>query len=225
MLINCDMGECLAPDPDPQIMPLIDMASIACGGHAGDVASMTKTIQLAKQAAVMIGAHPSYFDRHNFGRVSLALSPPDLYASVRQQITALMALCETQETTLQYIKPHGALYHDMMHQPEVLDVICDVVLSLNSGMKLVVQAGINTEVMQQKSEQTKIMFLYEAFADRGYRGAQMIPRSESGALLLDATTILQQVAQFKSAPPFAVDTICFHSDHAPSVQALQQLKT
>ncbi len=224
-LINCDLGECLTPDPDPKIMPLIDMANIACGGHAGDARSMSATIEMAKQNGVMIGAHPSYFDRENFGRVSHDLSPSDLFASLRQQLAAFIALCETHEVAADYIKPHGALYHDMMHKPVVLEVICDVLRSLNPQLKLVVQAGVHTERMQLQATQTQLTFLYEAFADRGYRGIQMIPRSEEGAMLATAEEILEQVQAFNTSPSFAIDTICFHSDHLPSVAALQRLKS
>lgn len=221
--INCDLGECLTPDPDPTIMPLIHMANIACGGHVGDVESMTKTLLLARKHQVTVGAHPSYFDKTNFGRVSLELSAEDLFASLRQQLSAFMALCLTHEVIPAYVKPHGALYHDMMHQPMVLDVICDVLQSINPSLMLVVQAGVNTERMQQKAAQTALTFLYEAFADRGYRGAVMIPRSEKGALLANADEIIAQCQQFQSQPHFPIDTLCFHSDHPPSVVALQRL--
>lgn len=225
ILINCDLGECLTPDPDPQIMPLIDMANIACGGHAGDVNSMSTTIAMAKANDVSVGAHPGYFDRQNFGRISHDLPPGDLFACLRQQLAAFVALCETHEVTLEYVKPHGALYHDMMQKPAVLDVICEVVRSLNPQLKLVVQAGVNSERMKQQSEQSQLTFLYEAFADRGYRGVQMIPRSETGAMLATAEAILDQVHLFNSSPPFPIDTICFHSDHPPSVAALQRLRS
>ncbi len=224
MRINCDLGECLSPNPDPQIMPLIQMANIACGGHAGDATSMAQSIQLAKQHGVSIGAHPSYFDRPNFGRVSLQLSPADLFASLRQQITAFYTLCQTHEVQLDYIKPHGALYHDMMRQPEVLDTICEVISSINPNLTLIVQAGLNTPQMQQQSERTKIAFMYEAFADRAYRDNAMVPRSQAGAMLPTPEAILQQVTVFETQPPFEIGTLCFHSDHLPSVLALQQLK-
>jgi len=195
MRINCDLGECLSPNPDPQIMPLIQMANIACGGHAGDATSMAQSIQLAKQHGVSIGAHPSYFDRPNFGRVSLQLSPADLF-----------------------------VYHDMMRQPEVLDTICEVISSINPNLTLIVQAGLNTPQMQQQSERTKIAFMYEAFADRAYRDNAMVPRSQAGAMLPTPEAILQQVTVFETQPPFEIGTLCFHSDHLPSVLALQQLK-
>jgi len=227
MQINCDLGECLTPDPDAQIMPLIDMANIACGGHAGDVNSMRKTIKLAKQHGVMIGAHPSYADQENFGRVRLNISQTALFDSLQQQLKSFMALCETLDAKPQYIKPHGALYHDMMHKPEVLALICDVIKSINPALKLIVQAGLNTEVMAKTSADKQVQFLYEAFADRGYRAnnmAEMIPRKEPGALLASADAILAQLDYFVIQQTFTVDTICFHSDHAPSVQALMQRK-
>lgn len=225
MLINCDLGECLTPDPDVQVMPLIDMANIACGGHVGNVASMTKTILLAKQHGVRIGAHPSYFDREHFGRVSLNLRPSDLYTSLRQQLTAFSTICENQAVQPQYIKPHGALYHDMMREPAVFDVICDVIQSINPSLALIVQAGVNTAQLSKVAAQRKIQLFYEAFADRAYRGAALVPRTEAGAMLSDVDTILAQVKQFKTDPPFEVDTVCFHSDHPPSITALTKRAT
>ncbi|MCH9769733.1 MAG: LamB/YcsF family protein, partial [Gammaproteobacteria bacterium] len=108
MLINCDLGECLTPNPDTDIMPLINMANIACGRHVGDDKSMVNTIQLAKQNNVKIGAHPSYADKANFGRISHDLSAEDLHYLIYDQVVYFQTLCHQQGAKLEYIKPHGA---------------------------------------------------------------------------------------------------------------------
>lgn len=223
-LINCDLGECLNPDPDEAIMPLVDMANIACGGHAGDVDSMGKTLQLAKQYDVKVGAHPSYLDKDNFGRISHDLSAEDLFETIFKQITAFQDLCQQHDIQMHYIKPHGALYHDMMFKPEVLEVLCQLIQAINPALDLVVQAGLHQQRMAEKSEQTGITFIYEAFADRAYQGNQMIPRTEPDAMLIDAEQIVAQYHLFSQQQTFAIDTICFHSDHPASAFALELIK-
>lgn len=223
-LINCDLGECLNPDPDEAIMPLVDMANIACGGHAGDVDSMEKTLQLAKQYDVKVGAHPSYLDKDNFGRISHDLSAEDLFETIFKQITAFQDLCQQHDIQMHYIKPHGALYHDMMFKPEVLEVLCQLIQAINPALDLVVQAGLHQQRMAEKSEQTGITFIYEAFADRAYQGNQMIPRTEPDAMLIDAEQIVAQYHLFSQQQTFAIDTICFHSDHPASAFALELIK-
>ena len=218
MLINCDLGECLTPDPDTDMMPLIDMANIACGGHAGDDESMVKTIKLAKENNVKIGVHPSYEDQSNFGRVSYQLDEDELYDLVYQQVSHFQKLCHNNSTSLEYIKPHGALYHDMMEKPLVLDVICRVIKAVDENLKLVVQAGV-----KDFRKNTNVAFLYEVFADRGYDGIEMLPRGEKGAVLDNADAIVEQYQRFLCEKSFKIDTICFHSDNSASVEALKRL--
>jgi UPF0271 protein len=112
----------------------------------------------------------------------------------------------------------------MMHKPDVLNVICDVLNEIDTNLLLVVQAGLNTEMMLLTSEQTGVKFIFEAFADRAYRGRQMVPRSEAGAMLMTAESIVKQYHALSTTTEFQIDTICFHSDHAPSVSALEQLR-
>lgn len=223
-LINCDLGECLVPSPDADIMPLIDMANIACGGHVGDEYSMTEAINQAQQNGVRIGAHPSYPDRENFGRLSHAHSSIDLFQVIHQQVIYFQGLCEKQGVKLDYIKPHGALYHDMMHKEDVLMVLCNVIESIDSSLSLMVQAGTNSDTFERFSQDKKIRFLYEVFADRGYRGSQMIPRGEQGAMLEEAQHIVEQYHYFCQQQSVNIDTICFHSDNPSSVLALKILK-
>ena len=223
LMINCDLGECLTPNPDADIMPLINMANIACGGHAGDNNSMTKTIKLAKKFGVKIGAHPSYADIANFGRVSQTLSACALFDLIYQQITAFQTFCTKHDALLKYIKPHGALYHDMTYDPLVLEVICDVIYKTDPNLSLVVQA-CHEDYFKNFGNNENDLFLHEVYADRGYQGIHMIPREDKGAVLTDPKTIIDQYYQFLEEKSFKIDTICFHSDNKSSVEALKQLK-
>ena len=223
-LINCDLGECLVLNPDGQIMPWIDQASIACGGHAGNDDSMAKTIKLAKQYQVSIGAHPSYPDKKHFGRRSIAMSLNQLFDSLVMQVTTLNKHCRDQKVTMDYLKPHGALYHDIMHQAPIAEVICDVIKATKQELKLVVQAGVNTEQIMASAAKKNVQLQFEAFADRAYQGVELRLRTEEGAVLATPEEIENQYYQLSASNAFQIDTICFHSDHPPSVKALQHLQ-
>ena len=233
MITNCDLGECLTPNPDTIAMSLIDMANIACGGHAGDDESMVNTIVLAKQNNVKIGAHPSYTDQANFGRVSQQLSSDALFDLVYSQVSHFQKLCHDNNATLAYVKPHGALYHDMMEKPLVLDTIIKAIQVVDKNLNLVVQAGVKNftdieldlaKIGYSEVKNTNITFLYEVFADRGYKGVEMLPRGEKGAVLDSVDAIVAQYQHFLNEKSFKIDTICFHSDNNASIEALRQLK-
>lgn len=216
--INCDLGECLSPSPDSIAMPLIDMANIACGGHAGDDDSMLATIKLAKQNQVTIGAHPSYADTENFGRISHSLSNDELYDLLYLQILHFQKLCNDNAVILEYIKPHGALYHDMMHNIDVFNTICKVIQAIEKDLNLVVQAGI------KHFHDNNIVLLHEVFADRAYQGIKLIPRNAEAALLVHVDAIVEQYHYFSTINNFQIDTICFHGDNPASIKALQKIK-
>ena len=223
MIINCDLGECLTPNLDTDIMPLIGMANIACGGHAGNDQSMVDAIRLAVNNNVSIGVHPSYADKANFGRVSHTLSEGELFDLIHTQVMHFQNLCHQNGATLEYIKPHGALYHDMTHQPSVLGVMCKVIESIDSNLTLVVQAG-NEDHFKKFENNQHGGFLREVFADRAYDGLHLISRTEKEAVLSDADRIIEQFWRFSSNTAHKIDTICFHSDNPASVEALIRLK-
>ena len=108
--INCDLGE--GGHYDQELMPLISACNIACGGHAGTLESMHQTVMLALENKVEIGAHPSYPDKENFGRISMEISAEDLKLSIVAQILSLKQIAEAEGGKLTHIKPHGALYND-----------------------------------------------------------------------------------------------------------------
>jgi UPF0271 protein len=223
-LINCDLGECLTPDPDPIVMPLIDMANIASGGHVGDESSIEATLRLAKQHGVEIGIHPSYEDQINFGRLSHDLDHHACRAMLSRQIERFSHIAASLDLKTTYIKPHGALYHDMMHDTKVLDVICDVMLEMGDNWSLVVQAGLWDNAIEDELSHKGIQLRYEAFADRRYIGNQLAPRSEPDAVLTSPEHIINQYQMLNETKTMKVDTICFHSDNPASIEALKQLR-
>ena len=128
--LNCDLGESYGSwtmGVDEAVMPHIDQANIACGFHAGDPLIMRKTLALAKAHDVMIGAHPAYPDVVGFGRRSMQCSRDEIIALMQYQISALDGMAQSQGLNLDYVKPHGALYNDMMAKADVRDAIMTAV--------------------------------------------------------------------------------------------------
>ena len=222
MLINADIGEMMGSDEE--IMPFLGMGNIACGGHASNPQHMADTVELAIQAGVKICAHPGYNDRKNFGRISVDCTKLDLLKMVEDQVTLLNEICLQKGGELSAIKPHGALYHDMMRDKGgAREVMLEVAKKFETV--LVVQAGGNVkwgvEVMQ------------EVFADRGYRAdGSMLPRSEAGSLYNDAGVIVEQARKLINGDAVSAggidmilkgDTVCFHGDNPASVDALKLL--
>src|SRR5687767_2798229 len=123
--INCDLGE--GYPYDAELMKYISSANIACGIHAGDQNTMRRTVELAIENNVAIGAHPSYFDRENFGRTDQNISPDEIRNLVLCQVLGLYGICDDAGGQLHHVKPHGALYNRSARDPEVAHAIADVV--------------------------------------------------------------------------------------------------
>ncbi len=122
--INCDLGE--GGEHDDELMPLISACNIACGGHAGTLETMHHTVDMAMEHGVEIGAHPSYPDKENFGRVSVKMTHEELKRSLVAQIMGLKQITEAEGAMLTHVKPHGALYHDAQVNQEIADTIIRV---------------------------------------------------------------------------------------------------
>lgn len=227
ILINCDMGEQLTPNPDASVMPHIHLANIACGGHAGDTDSMMDTLALAKQHGVLIGAHPSYPDKDNFGRTSQTLSVTELHDTLYEQINALEQLTRELNLTIHHIKPHGALYLDMMRSVETFEEILSFCQDFNQNrtvpVKLMIQGGVKDDDYQALAQAAGIELLFEAFADRAYQqNGQLAPRSQPNSLYQTPDEIVTQSKMFheKHQQYASPHTLCFHSDNPASVDAL-----
>lgn len=214
MMINADIGEMTGADEE--IMPCISVGNIACGYHVSNPEHMAETVRLALTYGVKISAHPSYFDRENFGRISVPHTRDEIVELVEAQVSLLGRICEEEGASLFAIKPHGALYHDMMEQRHVREAIVSVAKKYQ--LHLIVQA------MPRERDQItwEIPVLTEVFADRAYLpDGRLKPRSEEGSLYLDESVILRQAREFLENS--SADTLCFHGDNPASVAALKCL--
>lgn len=223
MDVNSDLGESLERlknGADFELMRHITSANVACGGHAGDSETMRKTVEVAKKLNVAIGAHPSYPDRTNFGRVESAMSPKELEISIREQILTLALVAKACRTRLTHVKPHGALYHAANREREIARAIGSAVVSVDRQLIVVGQAGSPALAVWRKM---KLRCAGEAFADRAYeRDGSLRSRTRGGALLDDPERAARQAVDIAvrhsvtAADGFELtvtaQTICIHSD-------------
>ncbi len=238
MLLNCDIGESFGAwtmGLDAQVMPLIDQANIACGFHAGDPAVMQNTVRLALSHGVSLGAHPAYPDLQGFGRRSMAFQPDEIHAVVLYQIGALQHIAASQGGTLAYVKPHGALYNDMMRNPVVLTAILTALARSPLPLALMAMSTANNDTLRQQCANHGIPLLLEAFADRAYdNNGFIVSRNTPGALYHDVDTIVRQARtlaqggaiQTLSGQPLQLeaDTLCVHGDNPESIQAVKAIR-
>ncbi|MBA6328177.1 5-oxoprolinase subunit PxpA [Colwellia sp. MB02u-6] len=238
MKLNCDLGE-FKHNNDADIMPLIDMANIACGFHGSDPLTIKKTIRLAQQHQVIIGAHPSYPDKENFGRQSIQQSQDELIANIQYQIGALQALCAIENAQLVYVKPHGALYNDMMTSLSLFDDVCLAISQLNPNynkpLSLMIQALDNSDKFQQIAKKHHLSLYFEAFADRAYLdNGFLVPRSAAGALLTNNIDVVSRCQDILNQQPllsinqqalqFHIDTLCVHGDTPNALAMIKALR-
>ncbi|WP_438952388.1 5-oxoprolinase subunit PxpA [Porticoccus sp.] len=238
LMLNADLGEAidsrLVGGTDEAIMPHIHQASIACGYHAGDHLMIQRTLNLAARYGVMVGAHPGYPDPQGFGRRSMACSRDELVALMHYQISALDGMSRSQNLSLAYVKPHGALYNDMMTDQQIRHAVMLSVAGFYRPIRLVLQATPDAGLHRREAEAMGVMLWFEAFADRRYAGnGLLVPRSEPGAVH-DREATLAQVEQIKrhgsvttldgGALPVTADTLCIHGDNPESVAVIREIR-
>jgi 5-oxoprolinase (ATP-hydrolysing) subunit A len=229
--LNCDLGE--GAGHDAELMPWITSANIACGGHAGDNATMRETIRLAVAAGVAIGAHPGFEDREHFGRRELALGPAEVRALVIRQVERLLKIASELGAPVVHVKPHGALYNLAARVGAVADVIADAVRTVDSRLTLVGLAGSE---LVRAGERAGLQTAHEVFADRRYESnGSLTPRSRSDTLITDEVEAVEQVlgmlrrgiVRARDGTEIAVraDTVCLHGDGDHAVDFARRLRT
>jgi 5-oxoprolinase (ATP-hydrolysing) subunit A len=232
--LSCDLGEA-SDEHDRQIeraiWPMIDAANVACGGHAGDAASMREAALAAAEHGVIFGAHPSYPDRAGFGRKTMDMAPSALLATLIAQIAALAEIASRQDVALQRVKPHGALYNDAHQRIELARVIVAAMKHVDASLSIV---AAETSAMALAAREAGVDVIREAFADRRYRDdGGLVSRSESDALLSveeaarqAALLAAERVVITRSGQrlPIEFDTICIHADMAGSVERLRAIR-
>ncbi|MEM8492828.1 MAG: 5-oxoprolinase subunit PxpA [Pseudomonadota bacterium] len=237
MQLNCDLGESFGNwrlGRDADVMPHLDQANIACGFHAGDPLTMERTLQLAATYNVSVGAHPSYPDLVGFGRRSMAMSAAELRAALLYQIAALDGVASCVGARLDYVKPHGALYNDMMAKDDVRSTVIASVAAYPKPLKLMIQATASAGEHREEARAKGVELILEAFADRCYDDdGRLLARSKPGAVH-DHATMMSQVRRLVSDRQVTtasgaqltldVDTLCVHGDNDAGVQAIAQIR-
>ncbi len=238
MKLNCDLGESYGAwtmGQDDQVMPLIDMANIACGFHAGDPVTMLKAVALAAKHGVQIGAHPSYQDLVGFGRRSIAHSPDEITALMLYQLGALEGICQAEGVELSYVKPHGALNNDMMKDPTLLDAVMRAVTRYRPGLALMIPVTTRYREHRTQAEQLGLPLILEAFADRAYDDSgQLVPRSQPGAVHHSPEVIVQQALSFATQGglhsvsglwlDLPAESLCVHGDNEAALEAVRAIR-
>ena len=233
--LNADLGETVAGVPtadDEAMFAVISSASVACGGHAGDAASMREAVARARRFGVAVGAHPSYPDPAGFGRMPLSMEPHALAASVASQLAAL----STAGADIRYVKPHGALYHaiisDRVQAEAIVRAVADHAAILGRPLPIL---GLDGEI-RRAAASTGLPFVTEAFLDRGYLpGGALVPRTRPGALLDDPDAVAARAVRLvRDAVVEAVDgslvdadarSLCVHGDSPSAVAMARAVRT
>ena len=237
MKLNCDLGESYGNwtmGLDAQVMPFIDQANIACGFHAGDPLVMQKTLKLAKAHNVSVGAHPGYPDLVGFGRRSINCSAEEIIALVTYQVAAIDGVAKSLGIELEYVKPHGALYNDMMVKEDIREAILVTLSNYHRPLKLMLQATPMLEQHRAQAEQHNIEILSEAFADRCYDDeGKLLSRTKAGAVHTKEK-MLAQVKQLKGQGSVTsingktltlnADSLCVHGDNIEGVKAIEAIR-
>lgn len=216
--LNADLGE--GCGNDEALLDLISSANIACGWHAGDAPTMTRTVAAALARGVAIGAHPSYPDRDNFGRTEMARDPELVYADMLYQIGALAAIVQAQGGRLSHVKPHGALYNQAARDGRLSAAIVRAVRDTDPGLTLFALAGSETV---RVAREAGLRVREEVFADRGYNAdGSLVRRGTPGALHEDEEVALAQTLAMVREQrvraidgtwvPIRAETVCLHGD-------------
>jgi UPF0271 protein len=233
--INCDMGESFGAwtmGADEQVMPNITSASIACGAHAGDPSVMRRTIRLARDAGVAIGAHPGFPDLQGFGRREIALGVSEIEDTVLAQIGALAAIARSEGVTLQHVKAHGALYNMAARSRALADAIARAIKAFDPAL---VMFGLPNSAMIDAAREAGLRVAAEGFADRSYQlDGSLTPRTHAGAVIHDPGAVVARaqrmvrdgVVQTADGREVAlkIDTICVHGDTPGAADLTRRLR-
>ncbi|QQX84520.1 5-oxoprolinase subunit PxpA [Cupriavidus necator] len=228
--LNADLGE--GCDNDEALLALISSANIACGWHAGDAATMVRTVKWALERGVAIGAHPSYPDRENFGRTEMQRDPEAVYADVLYQIGALDAIVRAQGGELHHVKPHGALYNQAVRDPALARAIVRAVRDFDADL---VFFGLAGSQMINIAKEAGLRVKQEVFADRGYNpDGTLVKRGTPGALHEDEEVALNQTLTMVREKrvraidgtwvPIQAETVCLHGDGAHALAFARRIR-
>lgn len=228
--INCDLGE--GVPNEAQIIPWIDLASIACGGHFGDRSTINATLDLVGRFGKKAGAHPSYPDLPNFGRKTPAIRPDALIRSLRDQIGLFFEVAKAKNIPVDHIKFHGALYNDAAENPDLAELLVDFLEKNFPQIPLFVPPHSELE---KAALQKHLPHRLEIFGDRAYLdNYRLVNRTNEDSLFTEASQVISHLesiihlGQIKTISgamiPVKADTLCFHGDNPGILKFLPQVR-
>ena len=227
--INCDVGEGVGNESE--LFQYISSCNIACGGHAGDSRTIREVVKLAKQKGIKIGAHPSYPDKENFGRKTMDLPADEFVKSIGSQIRLFKEILKEEEATLHHIKPHGALYNDLLQNKRLAKSFVGATKPFLEGACYYTPHG---SALAKEAELNDLQVINEAFADRNYnQDLSLVSRSMSDALITEPEKVLDHlIPMIKEGTvktingaviPIRAQTFCIHGDTPTALQILMYL--
>lgn len=233
--INCDLGESFGTykkGNDHDILDYVTSANIACGFHAGDPSVMRKTVGLALDKGVKIGAHPGLPDLIGFGRRNMQLSCEEAYDLVVYQIGALYGFLKAEGAEMQHVKPHGALYNMAAKDSSLAEAIARAVYNVNPDLVLF---GLSGSELIKAGEKLGLATASEVFSDRTYQpDGTLTSRNEPDALITDDEKGVHQVIRMVKEKKVATlsrkeisiraDTICIHGDGIHALSFAQKIR-
>ena len=232
--LNSDLGEGFGPwgmGDDEQMLSIVTSANVACGGHASDPETMFRTLELARENGVNVGAHPGYNDKEGFGRRVIPMHPDEIGRMCAAQIGALIGVAAQVGVPVTYVKPHGALGNLAARDSDVADAIVAAVQKIDPNLAILAISGTQSE---KAAKRAGAPVYSEIFADRGYLSTgQLVPRGQDGAMIHDAIEAAERLVSFLETGlmpvidgdpiKLAAHSICVHGDSAGAVKMARQI--
>lgn len=236
--INCDMGESFGAYKlglDEEVIRYITSANIACGWHAGDPLVMDRTVRMAKEHGVGVGAHPGYPDLLGFGRRNMNCSPEEIRNYMVYQIGALRAFCDVHGVKLRHVKPHGNLYLTAVEDENTARPIAEGIVSMDPDLIYVGLAGSKGELMTRIGKEVGLNVVLEAFPDRAYTAnGTLVSRRHPGAVIKEPERVTERALKMAAeGKVIAIDgteihlraeTLCVHGDTPGAVDLVKQIR-
>ncbi len=236
--LNSDVGESFGVYKlglDEEVIPHITSANIACGFHAGDPSVMRRTVALAKQSGVEVGAHPGFLDLMGFGRRNVDATLDEIQDYVVYQTGALQSFAQSLGLRLQHVKAHGSLYNMAAANPKIWEAMAEVLAKIDREIILVVLASSRSEFLLEIGKRHGIRIALEAFPDRAYhKNGSLVSRREKGAVFQDHEIVAKRalkmalegrvVAVDGTEIELKADTLCVHGDNPAAVQMVKRIR-
>lgn len=233
--LNCDLGESFGNYKigcDEKIIPFISSANVACGFHASDPVVMDKTVEIAEQYGVSVGAHPGLPDLMGFGRRKMDITPLEAKTMIEYQIGALDAFCRAHNIKMSHVKPHGALYNMAGKDIELSFAICEGIKAVNPDLILL---GLSGSKMIEAAKMTGIKYASEVFADRAYKDdGSLVDRKNNGAVITDEEEAIKRVVRMikegrvrsinGNDVEIEAQSICVHGDGIKALEFVKKIR-